>query len=391
MTLSPIRLSSTETREGFSHQKALHRCHGGKNTPLYRWIAGRENGERNIPLWVDTENADGKTDRKVYERHYEEVAPSAEEQGQYLPDFPKILQGFIQAQYLEKNGGVAETKRICALIAEYGLTHEMVPNEFLKSPDVWVALLEKMPITATLRNLGRMSALGLLEPFSENVQTVLDKFTPESVKKARLHPLATLIGSKTYGSGEGAKGSLTWQPNPNILSHLEDVFYWGFEAIEPTGKNILLALDCSGSMFRNWGNPPFANCPTLTCAEIAGVMAMVTARTEQNYHLTGFGTDIRDLPITSKSSLREVMAVLRGKHVWRYGLRDSDSPRTTARVEHHRRLRDLHRQRHMGRTGTPENGSGAVSTEKWQRHTACVCLHARERYHDCGRFGALDV
>lgn len=40
-------------------------------------------------------------------------------------------------------------------------------------------------------------------------------------------------------------------------------------------------------------------------------MAMVTARTEQNYHLTGFGTDIRDLPITRQSSLREVMAVLR--------------------------------------------------------------------------------
>ena len=297
-------------REGFSHQKALHRCHGGMNTPLYRWIAGRYNGVRDIKR--------GLGDAEVV-THYAQVLPQTEP-GQNLPKtlsgtvlsvYPKFLEGFLCAQELaDTEVDNQHTKRLVSLIGEYGLTHEMVPNAYLKQADVWVALLQNMPITATLRNLGRMTSLGLLDPFSENLQTVLDKFTPESVKKARLHPLATLIGLKTYESGKGVKGSLEWAPNQKVLAHLDDVFYWGFETIEPTGKNIMLALDCSGSMFSNWSTP-FANCPSLMCSEIAGVMAMVTARTEQNYHITGFGTAIRPLHITNRSSLKEVMTVLR--------------------------------------------------------------------------------
>ena len=293
-------------REDFSHQKALWRCHGGKNTPLYRWIAGRENGVREVKR--------GLGDAEVVTR-YEQATPLTEpDYGLKLSHYPEILQGFIQAQALGNDHmsfTSTEWKRMCALIQDYGLTHEMIPNQYLKVPDVWVALLEKMPLTATLRNLGRMSSLGILEPFSDNVQTVLEKFTPESVKKARLHPLATLIGLKTYESGKGVKGSLEWKPNTSILSHLEDVFYWGFETIEPTGKNLMLALDTSGSMFGNWfGGPPFQECPNLKCGEIAAVMAMATARVESNAVICAFDHQFHELPITAKSSLPEVMRII---------------------------------------------------------------------------------
>lgn len=291
-------------REGFSHQKALHRCHRGKNTPLYRWLMGRENGVREIKR--------GLGDAEVV-THYEQATPLTEsEYGIPISVYPKFLQGFMQAQELgdvEDDGKNAN--RICSLIADYGLTHEMIPNEFLKNPDVWVALLEKMPVTATLRNLGRMSALGLLEPFSENLQTVLDRFTPESVKKARLHPLATLIGLKTYESGKGVKGSLSWVPNQQILSHLQDAFYWGFDAIEPCGKKIMLALDTSGSMFGSWyGENPFPACPNLDCGEIAAVMAMVTARVEKNHVICAFDDTFSVLPITEKTALPDVMRII---------------------------------------------------------------------------------
>ena len=292
-------------REGFSHQKALHRCHGGENTPLFRWIAGRDNGVREVKRGLGA--AEVVT-------HYEQATPLTEsEYGIPISVYPKFLIGFIQAQELadaEDDGKNA--KRICSLIDDYDLTHEMVPNQFLKSPDVWVALLEKMPITATLRNLGRMTSLGLMDPFSENTQKVLDKFTPKSVKKARLHPLTILIGLKTYESGKGVKGSLTWTPNQQILSHLNDVFYWGFETIEPTGKNIMLALDTSGSMFGGWyhSQSPFPQCPNLQCGEIAAVMAMATARVEQNYVVCVFDDKFSQLNITDKTDLPMVMRTI---------------------------------------------------------------------------------
>lgn len=297
-------------REGFSHQKALWRCHGGKNTPVYRWIAGRDIGVREVKR--------GLGDAEVV-THYDQATSLRESV------YPDILPGFMQAQELgDAEDDDKNTKRICNLIEAYNLTHEMIPNQFLKSPDVWEALLEKMPLTATLRNLGRMTSLGLLKPFSDNVQIVLDKFTPESVKKARLHPLATLIALKTYESGEGVKGSLTWEPNAGILSHLQDVFYWGFETIEPTGKKILLALDTSGSMF---AVSPFAECPILHCGEIAGVMAMATARVESDYVICAFDDTFTVLPITDKTSLPEVMRIISDRP---HGATDCALPMTEA-------------------------------------------------------------
>ena len=299
-------------REGFSHQKALHRCHGGKNTPLFRWIAGRGNEARAVRRGLgDAEVVTCYTPTPLQMEPGHNTPMSIS--GIPLSVYPKFLEGFLLAQELgEAEIDGTATKRLISLIESYGLTHEMVPNDFLKSPDVWVALLEKMPITATLRNLGRMTSLGLLDPFSENIQKVLDKFTPESVKKARLHPLTTLIGLKTYESGKGVKGSLQWTPNPKILSHLNDVFYWGFETIEPTGKNIMLALDTSGSMFMGMyhNSCPFPQCPNLRCGEIAAVMAMATARVESNYVVCVFDDRFSQLNITDKTDLPTVMRTI---------------------------------------------------------------------------------
>ena len=49
--------------------------------------------------------------------------------------------------------------------------------------------------------------------------------------------------------------------------------------------------------------------PTLSCAEVAAVMAMVTARTERRSYICGFADTFRELPITKRSTLREATAV----------------------------------------------------------------------------------
>ena len=69
------------------------------------------------------------------------------------------------------------------------MTWEMLPTDKLKDPRIWAALLEKMPVHAMLRNLGRMTSIGTLKVFGEANKFVTDKLADETVlQDDRLHP-----------------------------------------------------------------------------------------------------------------------------------------------------------------------------------------------------------
>ena len=96
--------------------------------------------------------------------------------------------------------------------------------------EVWEALLKKMPMTAMIRNLNKMTAIGLLEENNEHVKLVCEKLCSEDLlQKARIHPFNVLLALKTYQSGRGDKGSLTWTANTKIAKALEDAFYLSFK------------------------------------------------------------------------------------------------------------------------------------------------------------------
>lgn len=95
---------------------------------------------------------------------------------------------------------------------------------------VWAALLEKMPMTAMIRNLGKMSAIGLLKPLSSHSTSVCNRLRQEdSLKKARIHPFNVLVALTTYKSGKGDKGKLKWEVNQSIVQALDDAFYMSFK------------------------------------------------------------------------------------------------------------------------------------------------------------------
>jgi len=189
-------------------------------------------------------------------------------------------------------------------IEGYGVTRESIPNEYFSDKKVWEALLQNMPMTAMIRNLGKMTEVGLLAPFSDAVNIVINALTDKDIlKKARIHPLQVFSAWRTYKSGHGFKGGLTWNPVPAIVGALEDAFYKSFEYVEPTGKNILLSIDMSGSMGYNASNIPDTN-----LTNIAAIVAMTIVRTEPNYHVIGFDTKIYDnLNITKHDSLETVI------------------------------------------------------------------------------------
>jgi 60 kDa SS-A/Ro ribonucleoprotein len=140
-------------------------------------------------------------------------------------------------------------REICRLIRDYGLVREHIPTEFLNSTDVWSELLQNMPPTALIRNLGKMTSIGLLAPMSDAVGQVIAKLTDtETLKKARVHPFSILLAQTTYAAGCGVKGDLKWNPVPQITDALNDAFYDSFNYVRPTGKRHYLAIDVSGSM-----------------------------------------------------------------------------------------------------------------------------------------------
>jgi 60 kDa SS-A/Ro ribonucleoprotein len=171
------------------------------------------------------------------------------------------------------------------LIRDHKLPRECLPTEALDRVDVWAALLEDMPMTAMIRNLGKMTQIGLLTPMSAAERTVVDALTStDRLRKARIHPFSVLLALKTYGQGCGFRGKLSWNPTRAVLDALDDAFYHSFQFVQPTGKRIMLALDISGSMCVELMNT------NVTAREASSAMAMATAAAESQYMILGFST-----------------------------------------------------------------------------------------------------
>ena len=87
-----------------------------------------------------------------------------------------------------------------------------------------------MPMTAMIRNLGKMTSIGLLTPGSEATNLVRERLQDEDrLKKARVHPFSILLAMKTYQAGKGDKGKLAWTPDTAVVHALDDAFYRAFK------------------------------------------------------------------------------------------------------------------------------------------------------------------
>lgn len=158
--------------------------------------------------------------------------------------------------------------RAIHLITKWGLVREQISTQMLKEVPVWGALLESMPMTALIRNLGSMTSKGV---FMKNRYLNLAKktLTNETViQKSRIHPLNVYKAIKQYIAGRGDKGSLTWTPVSQITSALNTAFKQSFKYGSSTGKKIRVCIDVSGSMRSQ------INSMNMTCQEAAAVMSL---------------------------------------------------------------------------------------------------------------------
>lgn len=253
-----LQVIKYQQRDGWSHKDVLRLSHPKPATPEHRAIL------RYVQLGAGEMGRvrEGKRDKD----------PVAADK------LPAIIQAFeeIHSEGIDK-------KRAADLIITHMLPHECVPNELKSDPKIWEAMLPSMGITALIRNLGKLSSIGMTKGLSQTTKDLASRISDASIlKKGRVHPMTILYAMKTYESGHGLKGSLSWQPERMIVDALDEAFYLSFGNIEPSGKATMLALDISGSMSSRMGGT------NVTCREASSAMAMVTARTEKNWMCVGF-------------------------------------------------------------------------------------------------------
>lgn len=219
-----------------------------------------------------------------------------------IGDIPHQDQALVKIWAFER-ARTATGKDLIKLITDYGLPHECVPSEQKGDPAVWEAMLPAMGLTALIRNLGKMTSVGLIKPLSAAKRLVMDRLADvDAMKRGRIHPLSVLVALKIYAQGHGEKGSLAWTPEPAVVDALDAAFYLAFGAVEPTGKRHLLALDVSASM--TWHN--IAGMP-ITPRGASAAMALITANVEKEHAFVAFANGIATLGISPRQRLDNII------------------------------------------------------------------------------------
>jgi 60 kDa SS-A/Ro ribonucleoprotein len=229
-----------------------------------------------------------------------------------------------QAQAVLAEANQASVKKLVELITTYRLPREALPTEALNRAEVWEALLQEMPMTAMIRNLGNLSKVGLLKPLSDAEKLVYQRLTDaERLRGAKVHPIQVLSALRTYASGRGVRSAATWTVSNKTVEALDEAFELSFGAVEPAGTRHLLGLDVSSSM--SWGE--IAGVPGLTPSAATAALAVVAARTEPWTAIMGFADSFRDLGINAKDRIDEATRKVSGLT---FGGTDASLPMTWA-------------------------------------------------------------
>jgi 60 kDa SS-A/Ro ribonucleoprotein len=255
LSMAPGRLAyqvvKYQKRAGWSHQDMLRMAHPTPEVPgqaeTFAWAAGKEIEGGELPRIIDA--------------------------------YEQMKRATTEAQVIK-------------LIEDHNLTHEMVPTE-LRTPAVWEALLYRMPMTAMIRNLGKLTAEKVLAPFSNGVDHVMGRLAnAEALTKSRVHPWTILNALYWYSQGHGMFGRLTWSPIAQVNDALDAAFYATFANVEPMNKRVVLCIDVSGSMSHahvTAGIQRRGGAVTgMKATQAAAALALVTARTEPRYDILLF-------------------------------------------------------------------------------------------------------
>lgn len=279
-------------REGWTHRDLLRLAHPA-HREIFAWAAGKDVSIGSVPPLIAA---------------YEE----AQAIGTWKPSMPT---GTGQ-RATDRKQAEAWTR----LIGDNpSLSWEMLPDAALTCTGVWEALLANgMPQTALIRQLPRLTKLGVLTPMGSMTAAVAAQLAdPERLKAGRVHPVNVLVAQRTYAGGHGMRGAMEWTPVAQITDALDAAFYAAYGAVRSAGKRTMLALDVSSSMTQAASGLP------ISCREASAALALVTAATEQQHMIVGFtsagggyswksGTALTQLNISPRQRLDDAISTVSG-------------------------------------------------------------------------------
>jgi 60 kDa SS-A/Ro ribonucleoprotein len=279
-----MQMTKYKNREGWTHQDVLRMVHVGP-------ASLKDEGARLAVTFAIK-------GQEAYAAEYEKLkeAPAHPES---VAAVVRLITGITAVAAEGVTGAEA-----AGLIREHGLVREHLPTTLLDSVEVWKSLLMSghgMPMEAMVRNLSKMTAVGLLGD-RECADWVVGRLTnADAVRASRVHPMKLLIASRQYQLGRGDKGKLSWSPVQRVVDALDAAFKLAFGNVEPTGKRMMLALDVSGSM-----STPVPG-TTISCREASAAMALITCATEACCSVVAFGGQLT--PVAMKGDMTVTQAV----------------------------------------------------------------------------------
>lgn len=227
-------------------------------------------------------------------------------------EYPVILTGFAEIQAA---GSEKEVLDILNRDMYKNLPWEAIPTQFLKSEKVWKTLfyngqLNGQALVRNITRLARIDAFKDMKFAGDYAERLTDE---EMIAKTRLHPINFLNAMVVHQDGQidrrndggyywsYGQRKKDWTTNPRILDALNEGFHLAFKSVQPAGKRTMIGLDVSGSMGQD------ANGLDLSCAQVGAAVAMTIARTEPYYAVMGFSNIFKDLGITAKMGLNDVL------------------------------------------------------------------------------------
>ena len=269
-------------RGGWSHRDLLRLAHPTPATreqaAVFRWILGgsealgRRTVVREMARSVADDSGEGAVEGADWEpRRFRAVTYPG------VGELPRLL------RVVEEARRAATVDEVVRIIAGHDLPREAVPGSWLEHTAVWEALLHRMPLGAMIRDLGQLTAVGLVRPGSEAAWWVETRLRDAGVLRAAgLHPMAYLLARRAYESGVTEDGRYRWEPVSTVVGALDAAFYASMRGVRPVGRPMLLALDLSASTCRS-----FLPGTRVSVLEAAAAMALVAVSTEASCWVAG--------------------------------------------------------------------------------------------------------
>jgi hypothetical protein len=226
------------------------------------------------------------------------AAAEAPEEKEKIQESPVVaVARFLKALIQLSNDKITPEAALATMNTVRRVQREHLPTHLMSSPAIWTHLLKDMGLTALIRNLGKLSSIGVMASRRQEIIAMLGN--EKQIRDSKVHPFAVLVAMKVFQKGAGELGSMTWPVDSYVVTALSNTFIKSFGNIPKTGKRIMVALDVSGSMSGAF----CAGSTSVSCRDGSVAMAMATVLAERdengnlspNTHVYSFTTTFKNV------------------------------------------------------------------------------------------------